>query len=269
MQSKIAAFKKRATSEKLYTRKHLVIQTGCDNFCTFCLTLQARGRHKTRDAESILAEIREYEAEGGKEVVLTGTNLGAWGAASSNDFRASKLIELIDLILAQTTIPRLRISSLGVEFVSDELLERFKLKRLHAYAHLSVQSGSDNILKAMNRHYNREWLLDRLSKLVELEREDGVRIQIGADLIVGFPGETELDFADTLSLVEQFGITQLHAFPFSAHVDKYHVPAGNFPNQIPERTKLDRLDVLMKAGEVAKEIFLKANDGKRFEVLLE
>ncbi|MFZ4461263.1 MAG: hypothetical protein ACOYN2_01615 [Patescibacteria group bacterium] len=90
-------------------------------------------------------------------------------------------------------------------------------------------------------------MLDRLSKLVELEREDGVRIQIGADLIVGFPGETELDFADTLSLVEQFGITQLHAFPFSAHVDKYHVPAGNFPNQIPERTKLDRLDVLMKA----------------------
>ncbi len=75
MASKIAAFKLKATNEKLYTRKHLVIQTGCDNFCTFCLTLQARGRHKSRDIDSILDEIREYEAGGGKEVVLTGTNL--------------------------------------------------------------------------------------------------------------------------------------------------------------------------------------------------
>ncbi len=77
----------------------------------------------------------------------------------------------------------------------------------------------------MNRHYDRPWLLDRLQKLVHLKREDSVGIQIGADLIVGFPDENEADFADTLSLVRQFGVTQLHAFPFSAHVDKYHVPA--------------------------------------------
>lgn len=137
-------------------------------------------------------------------MVLTGINLGAWGSASSNDFASGQLPSLIDRILAETTIERLRISSLGVEFVSDALLERFKNPRLHAYVHLSIQSGSDTILKAMGRHYDRATLLKRLKQLRELKRTDRIRIQIGADLIVGFPGETEVDFADTLSLVEQF-----------------------------------------------------------------
>lgn len=201
--------------------------------------------------------------------MLTGTNIGAWGAESSNDYASSKFVELIDAILEKTTIERLRVSSLGVEFLSDKLLERFKKKRIHAYVHLSVQSGSDRILRAMNRHYYREFLLERLEKLRDLEREDGIKIQIGADLIVGFPGESKEDFNETLDLVENRGITQLHAFPFSAHVEKYHVPAGSFPNQVDEREKLDRLNDLLKAGEIAKKRFLKDNSGSRFELLLE
>jgi threonylcarbamoyladenosine tRNA methylthiotransferase MtaB len=141
---------------------------------------------------------------GGKEVVLTGINLGAWGTETSNDFASGKLPLLVDRILKETSIARLRISSLGVEFVSDALIERLKNPRIHAYVHLSVQSGSDRILAAMGRHYNRATLLDRLHKLRTLMREDGVQIQIGADLIVGFPSESDADFADTLSLVQEF-----------------------------------------------------------------
>lgn len=229
----------------LHTKKFIVIQTGCDNFCTFCLTVQARGRHKSRKAEDIIAEIDEFVAKGGKEVVLTGTNLGAWGADSSTDIDKSRFPELLAEILEKTAIERLRVSSLGVEFVDNKLMELFRETRVSAYIHLSVQSGSDAILRKMNRHYDRAKLLEVLSSLRSLERTDGVMVNIGADLIVGFPGETDADFQDTLGLVSRYGITQLHAFPFSAHKDHYSVPAGNFPGQVDERVKADRWAALM------------------------
>lgn len=124
----------------LHTKKFIVIQTGCDNFCTFCLTVQARGRHKSRSSEDIIAEINDFVASGGKEVVLTGTNLGAWGAGSSEDISDSRFPELLEEILEKTTLPRLRVSSLGVEFVNDALLELFKKPRISGYVHLSIQS---------------------------------------------------------------------------------------------------------------------------------
>ncbi len=251
------------------TRKTVVIQTWCDNFCTFCLTVQARWRHSYRSKEDIIQEIENYVNQGGREVVLTGINLWAWGAESSNDFTSGRLPELIDEILQKTHIERLRISSLWVEFVSPELLERFKNSRVHAYAHLSVQSWSDVILSAMGRHYNRATILSTLQKLQHLERADGVKIQIGADLIVGFPGETEEDFLDTLSLVESGAVSQLHAFPFSAHVEKYNVPAGKFPNQIEESVKYARLHRLLEEGKRSKLNFEQKNHKNTFRLLLE
>lgn len=158
-------------------------------------------------------------------MVLTGTNIGAWGAESSNDAHASKFVELVRRILAETEIPRLRISSLGVEFMTDEMVGLFALPRVNPYVHLSIQSGSDRILRAMNRHYDRAELLRVLEQIKSIRRNDDVLMNIGADLIVGFPGETESDFRDTLGLVEKYGITQLHAFPFSPHRDHYSVPA--------------------------------------------
>lgn len=229
----------------LHTKKFIVIQTGCDNFCTFCLTVQARGRHKSRSSEDIIAEINDFMKSGGKEVVLTGTNLGAWGAQSSEDIADSRFAELLKEILEKTTLSRLRISSLGVEFVGSSLMELFKNKRISAYVHLSVQSGSDSILVSMNRHYDRAKLLQVLSDLQSLKREDGMQVNIGADLIVGFPGETDADFRDTLGLVSKYGITQLHAFPFSAHHEHYSVPAGKFPHQVEEWIKTERLNTLM------------------------
>ena len=213
----LESVKKQFQFADIYTRKYLVIQTGCDNHCTFCLTVRARGPHKNRKTADILEEIRNFVEKGGKEVVLTGTNIGAWGTENSNDFSASRLPELLKTILSETDIARVRISSLGVEFLSDELLELLKNRRMHAYVHLSIQSGSDNILSAMHRHYDQATLRNRLENLAKVEREDGVQINIGADLIVGFPGESEADFEDTLAMVRDFKISGLHAFPFSPH----------------------------------------------------
>lgn len=128
-------------------------------------------------------------------------------------------------MLDETDLERLRISSLGVEFCTPELIRLFAEKRIVAYAHLSIQSGSTTILCSMNRHYDGDQVRQVLASLRSIEREDGVNLNIGADLIVGFPSEDDAAFQDSLTLIETYGITQLHAFPFSPHIDHYNVPA--------------------------------------------
>ena len=181
----------------------------------------------------------------------------------------SKFVELVEVLLEKTRLERLRISSLGVEFLSDELIALFTKKRINPYVHLSIQSGSSSILKAMNRHYNGVKLREVLSKLRSLKREDGVYLNIGADLIVGFPGETDEDFLMTKEVVETYRITQLHAFPFSPHVDHYHVPAGTFPEQVPNHIAQKRLKVLLETGNTAFEQFARENIGQTLRVLIE
>ena len=260
---------KTLSKSQIFTRKFLVVQTGCDNFCTFCLTVQARGRHKWRPIDEILDEIRDFVVNGGKEVVLTGINLGAWWAPSSNDYHLSKFVELVEVILEKTTLERLRISSLGVEFVSDELIQLFQNTRINPYIHLSIQSGSTPILKAMNRHYDGIKLREVLTKLRWLKRADGHTINIWADLIVGFPAESEEDFLDTKEIVEQYQITQLHAFPFSPHVDHYSVPAGSFSDQVPNHIAQRRLKDLLQAWSLSFHNYAKENLGKELRVLIE
>ncbi|MFO0764267.1 MAG: radical SAM protein [Candidatus Gracilibacteria bacterium] len=257
------------SSDRLFARKFIVVQMGCNNFCTFCLTLQARGRHRWRSPEEIIQEVKDFVEIGGEEVVLTGTNIGAWGSEDSNDFQNGELPILITKILEQTKIKKVRISSLGAEFLSDEMIELFGQVRITPYAHLSVQSGSDRILELMRRHYTRDELLKRLAKLKNIIREDGARINIGADLIVGFPDESDQDFVDTLSLVTQYGVTQVHGFPFSAHQSHHSVPAGKFPNQIDEKIKQERLQRLLQAGEKSLDIFKKLHDEQILELLIE
>ncbi len=268
MKTKIRSLRKIAGKE-LFTRKYMVIQTGCDNFCTFCLTVQARGRHKWRPKEEIIEEIQTFVGGGGKEVVFTGINLGAWWASTSNNYSESRIIELIKAVLVETNLERLRISSLGVEFCSDALIAIFANPRINAYIHLSIQSGSSKILWSMNRHYDGDRLREVLEKLRWLKREDNVMLNIWSDLIVGFPGEDNDNFLDTLEIIEKYRITQLHAFPFSAHVDHYSVPAGNFSLQVPNHTAQARLKKLLRAGEEAFEEFRKENIGKTLRVLVE
>lgn len=201
--------------------------------------------------------------------MFTGINLGAWGARSSNLYRESRIVELIRAVLDETDLERLRISSLGVEFCTPELIALFAESRIVAYAHLSIQSGSTHILDLMKRHYDGDRVQQVLASLRSIQRDDGVRLNIGADLIVGFPGETDMDFEDSRSLIEKYGITQLHAFPFSPHIDHYNVPAGSYDGQIPSHIRDQRQREMLEAGARAFRLFESENIGSRFHVLVE
>lgn len=256
-------------SKSIYTKKFILIQSGCNSFCTFCLTVQKRWAHFFREKDDILKDIIDYEKAWGKEIVLTGVNLWAWGLASTNDLSGSKLSELIEAILNDTKIRRIRISSLWPEFVDLKLLKLFENKRIYPHFHYSLQSWSDTILKSMHRHYDSKYLSVMLEKTRNIKREDNVTISIWADLIIGFPGESEKDFQDTYNLVKDYGITKLHAFTFSSHKYAESVPAWDFPNQVNEKDKKDRFDRISTLAEDIRNKFIESQIGKTFEVLIE
>ncbi len=263
---------------QIYTKKFLLIQGWCDSFCSFCLTVQKRWRHYFRSKEDIAEEINEFEKGGWKEVVLTWVNLSAWGLPSTNPPKTltkkdkvefSKFAELLEFILKNTTIPRVRISSMGPEFIDEKCLEIFKNTRIYPHFHYSVQSGSSNILKEMRRHYDWWYIRDLLLKTKNLKRDDKVEVSVWADLIVWFPGEREEDFLDTYNLVKDWLITKIHAFPFSAHNFWEKVPAWVLKNQIPDNIKKERMWRLEEIWDITRDNFINRNIWKEFRVLIE
>lgn len=253
----------------LTTKKFLLIQGWCDSFCTFCLSVIKRWKHFYKSREDIVDEITEFELQGWKEIVITWVNLWAWWKENTNDYKDSKLSEILEYILQKTEIPRIRISSLWPEFVDEKTLKIFENKRILPHFHFSIQSWSNNILKLMKRHYNWEYVRNLLKKVREIKREDWVSISIWADLIVWFPGETDDDFLETLDLVKNFWITKVHGFPFSAHNLWETVPASFFPNQVDEKTKKQRITKLLKIAENVRNEFINLEKWKTFEVLIE
>ena len=263
----------------IYTKKFVLIQGWCDSFCTFCLTVKKRWRHYSRTKEDILAEILDFENTWWKEVVLTWINLSAWWLPTTNPpsplgegvrgWGFSKFAELIKYLLENTKIPRIRISSMGPEFITDEVLKLFENKRIYPHFHYSVQSGSSDVLKSMARHYDWKYMKDLLLKTREIKREDNVAISIWADIIVWFPGETEKNFKETLDLIKDCNITKVHAFPFSWHKLWENVPAWIFPNQIDDKTKKDRMWEIMMLSDQIREDFIDDNIWENLEVLIE
>ena len=274
---------KQAQSHQIYTKKFILIQWGCDSFCTFCLTVQKRGRHYFRAKEDIVEEIRDFEWQWGKEVVLTGVNLSAWGLSNTHDIQnfspwlvkngeswwGSRFSELLEYILENTSLPRIRISSLGPEFIDEACIKMFSHERIYPHFHFSLQSWSTSILRSMARHYDGEYLKTLLTKMRQIQREDGVDISLWADMIVGFPGETEEDFMESYHLVEEFQISKLHAFPFSAHTMWESVPAGKFWKQVSEGIKKERMKKLMKLWDRIRKDFRESQRGKLLKVLVE
>lgn len=250
----------------LFTRKYLVIQNWCDNNCTFCLTIQARWSHISREIGDIIEEINKTDAQ---EVVLTGINIGAWWASNTKKFEESKLAELLTEILEKTSVPRIRISSLWIEYINSGLLEVFRNSRIYPHFHLSVQSGSDKILKLMWRNYSEKTLNDTLQKLNNLKRKDKVLVSLGADIIVGFPGESSEDFQKSLELIKKYNITKLHAFPFSSHQNHHIIPASKLENQINDKIKRERMSEISKVAKIVENNFYKKNDWKILKILIE
>jgi len=251
----------------LYTKKFVVVQTGCDNYCLFCLTVQKRGVHQSRNIEQILEEVRKFEKNGGKEIVLTGVNIAAWWCSTSRKPEESKFTSLLKHILEHTQIARIRLSSLGPEYLDDEFFTVIENPRIMPHFHLSIQSFSDGVLQRMKRNYDSKILDKVLTNIRSIKTE--VPVSLGADIIVGFPGETEEEFNETLQWIQKYNINKLHSFPFSDHHIGETIPASLLPDHVDAVTKKRREKELKKIADVLAEEFYQLNIWITHNVLVE
>lgn len=221
-------------SKREFKHKALVnITYGCNNFCTYCIVPYTRGREKSRSLRAVKQEIINLVKDGVKEVMLLGQNVNSFRDADGNNFAA--LIRSLDEVEG---LERIRFMTSHPKDLSDELIACFgDCKKLCHNIHLPVQSGSDEVLRRMNRHYNRQ----RYMEIVEKLRATCPDLSISTDIIVGFPGETEEDFLDTLSLVREVEYDSAFTFIYSPRVG---TPAAKYDDQIPEKIKHDRFDRL-------------------------
>ena len=222
-------------SKREFAHKALVnITYGCNNFCTYCIVPYTRGREKSRSLWAVKQEIINLVNDGVKEVMLLGQNVNSFRDADGNNFAA--LIRALDEVEG---LERIRFMTSHPKDLSDELIACFgDCKKLCHNIHLPVQSGSDEVLRRMNRHYNRERYMEIVKKL----RATCPDLSISTDIIVGFPGETEEDFLDTLSLVREVEYDSAFTFIYSPRVG---TPAAKYDDQIPENIKHDRFDRLV------------------------
>lgn len=223
-------------SKREFKHKALVnITYGCNNFCTYCIVPYTRGREKSRSLRAVKQEIINLVNDGVKEVMLLGQNVNSFRDADGNNFAA--LIRALDEVEG---LERIRFMTSHPKDLSDELIACFgDCKKLCHNIHLPVQSGSDEVLRRMNRHYNRQ----RYMEIVEKLRATCPDLSISTDIIVGFPGETEEDFLDTLSLVREVEYDSAFTFIYSPRVG---TPAAKYADQIPENIKHERFDRLVE-----------------------
>ncbi len=248
-------------ANRMYTYKAFVnIMYGCNNFCTYCIVPYTRGREKSREPKNIIKEIQQLAKKGYKEVTLLGQNVNSYGKTLNYDYSFAKLLEEINKI---NGIERIRFMTSHPKDLSDELIEAMaSLDKVCEHLHLPVQSGSNKILKAMNRKYTREEYLLLIDKI----REAIPDISISTDIIVGFPGETEEDFEDTLDLVKQVRYDSAFTFLYSIREGTI---AANMPNQVPDEIKHERFQKLLDTMyPIFYEKNLKYKD-KVVEVLVE
>ena len=241
-----------------HTRPVLKIQDGCDRGCTYCVIPQVRGHGRSMAPDRVVEEIRKLCAGGAREVVLSGIDLGNYGRDLSP---RAELNETLRRVLDETPIERLRVSSIEPMDVTQDLIALFAASdRLARHFHMPLQSGSDRILRAMHRWYRAE----HYARRAELVRELLPDAAIGADVIAGFPGETEEDHRTTLALIERLPLTYLHVFSFSARPG---TPAAEMQNQVAGADISRRARELRALGEKKKLAFLKAQAGRNMRVI--
>jgi threonylcarbamoyladenosine tRNA methylthiotransferase MtaB len=255
------------------TRPNLKIQEGCGNRCTFCVIPQTRGSSKSLPGASVLRQVEGFVAAGGKELVLSGINLGRWGRdfaradATPGDGPAPRtLAGLVRAIFYRTALPRLRLSSIepmdwDAELVG--LMAEFGGTRLARHAHLPLQSGSDDVLRRMHRRY-RPW--HYAEKMEALGRAAGPELTLGADVMVGFPGETDAEFEETVALIRALPFGYLHLFPFSPRPG---TPAWALSAErpVPAVVVEERMTVLRILAAEKSRAHRKCFVGRELEVL--
>lgn len=241
-----------------HTRAFVKIQDGCDWRCTYCVIPRARGEAKSRGADEIVEEIRLLSSSGHREVVVTGISIGRYRSQDGSD-----LAGLVEMILDETDLERLRISSIEPTDVTEHLVELVARNgRICRHLHLPLQSGSDRILARMNRPYT----LDSYRRVVAALRAGVPDIALGTDLIVGFPGEDEDEFEVTRAAVESLPFAYVHIFPFSARPGTV---AATFEDQVSPQVRRERADIMRALGRLKAEDFRRRHVGRTLDALVE
>ena len=255
-----------------HTRAYIKIQDGCNQFCSYCIIPYARGRVQSRKMEDILQEVRNLTANGYKEIVLTGIHISSYGldfehtADEQEDygpFKNSALIDLIEALSGIEGFERIRLGSLEPRIITENFVRRLcKVPQICPHFHLSLQSGCDETLKRMNRHYTTALYLEKCGIL----RQYFDRPALTTDVIVGFPGETEEEFAQTERFLETVHFSDMHIFKYSK---RRGTKAADMPNQIDPQIQSVRSEKLIALGERMKDDFLEACKDQEQIVLIE
>ena len=237
----------------------ITIMRGCDNYCTYCVVPHVRGREASRQPKDIISEIKAIVADGAREVTLLGQNVNSYGL-KENMLSFPELLKMVNEIKG---LFRIRFTTSHPKDLSNDLMNSFKnLDKLCNHIHLPVQSGSDDVLRRMNRKYTRRIYLEKVDNLRQICPE----IAITSDIIVGFPGETAQDFKATLSLMERVGFDGLFAFIYS---DRANAAAAHFSNKVAENEKKERLQILLNLQEKYTLLKNQSQVGKIETVLVD
>lgn len=238
----------------------VTIMYGCNNFCTYCIVPYVRGRERSRKPEEIIKEIKELVSNGYKEVTLLGQNVNSYGKGLEEEISFAKLLRMINEVEG---LERVRFMTSHPKDLNEEVIEAIKeCDKLCEQIHLPVQSGSNRILKEMNRHYDRERYMYLINKI----KKEIPNVAITTDIIVGFPGETDEDFNDTLSLVKEVSYDSAFTFIYSR---RNHTPADKMENQVPDEVKHERFNELVAAVNEGVIKNNKKYEGQIVEVLVE
>lgn len=237
------------------TRISLKIQDGCDNRCSYCIIPYGRGKSRSADSEFIINEINRYTEQGYKEVILTGIHIGLWGDRN--------ILPLLKEIETKTLIPRYRLGSLNPHEITPELLDFLEQsKKFCPHFHLSLQSACNKTLKRMNRHYTVEYYLDQIEDIVSRFEKPF----LGSDIIAGFCGETDEDFAITVENLKKSKLSQIHTFPYSIRKGTI---AEKLDGHLPDGVKEERASIIKQISAEKFNQFVQENIGREEEVLIE
>lgn len=242
-----------------HTRAFLQAQNGCNSFCTYCIVPYARGRSRSVPLEDVLQGVRDLAANGYREIVLTGIHLGAYGLDLTPVVSLTELVRRID---SEHMVPRLRIGSVEPNEVTDELLALMaESGSICPHLHLPLQSGSDSVLRRMGRRYTAGFFRELMTRI----HSALPTAFIGADVIAGFPGESEAEFAETLRLIQELPFSDLHVFPYSR---RSGTQAADMPDQVPGAVITKRAELLRECASSKKAAFLSKQVGSQLQVLV-
>ena len=243
-----------------HTRAYVKIQDGCNQFCSYCIIPYVRGRIRSRSEEAVIAEVTELAESGIKEVVLTGIHISSYGKDKNNE---GALIDLIDAISKIKGIKRIRLGSLEPGIITEDFVRRVSVnKKVCPHFHLSLQSGCNTILKRMNRKYTREQYFEKC----EMLREAYDAPALTTDVIVGFPGETDEEFEETVQYLTELNLYEMHIFKYSP---RKGTVAAAMKDQVSPEVKNKRSDVLLELAERGKKAYEAKYEDAELEVLVE